>query len=963
MELDDLMKLPKEEKEALINDFKKAAETGDVDSMLGLARCYYNAILVEKDFKESFKYYKMAAYKGSINAKYKLIYMYLNGEGIEKNLKEAEQLVLELERCNDGEILYNLGTVYEYGNLGSINLEKAFELYVKSATIGNDKGQIKVGNFYAEGKLFKADWNVAVKWWTKAAKQGNEIALQTLKDLIEAQTDRMINAGVTSETLESVKNIDVNKEKTDEKENTTKPANNTSKPIKNNSKPLKSDSKPVKNEEKAQETVKENSKLEFNFNYKKYNENKKKHLDELNENLIKAELGDSEAMYKVGDSYYQGLFGIHDKEKARYWFNKAVEAENYEGYVGLGRLEYFTINYKQDINKAKEYFTLAADKGSLLAKKWLARIELYYGDKEKGLKDLDEIAKVGCDAVNGDLAYYYIVDELDLDKAEFYVKQGISQNEFGINYLKALLHKERKEYDKYIENIALECELGKHDSELEVGLMYNGGEIIDKDNIKAFDWFNRAAKSGSKFACYALGLYYNIGFACMADDEKALYYYECAAKRGHVEALNYTGEFYFNGRGCEKDETKAFFCYTKAVECECVNAYRNLGYCYKNGIGCEVDNDKAFKYMKIGAEKGDKVAMYNLAIYYWNGIGCQVNKVESFNWYKKAADAGYVDSIYQVGCMLFNGEGCEVDTKEAFKMFEKAAESGYADSFYALGVCYSQGSGVEINAEKSHYHHEKAAELGVAKSMYYCALNYQNGNGVKQDNSKAVSYFISAMKNGCMTGFDKFIDFILEIGISKKFYSGILTDLEEVEHEHVWHLIGELCCKGEIVDQDYAKAYKYLTKACDKGYKEAVELRDMVFTKDGKVKNYIKTSNQTQEAFVDLSYDEMILAKELINKGYSLEKYTTSNALLTYKKKGFVDRYIQSIKCSTDRYNKKLEEGIERFNEYAVEYSNLDEHLKNEVGKLIAITGAGLNGREEYFNNLKKAFASESNNN
>ena len=78
MNLEELMSLPKSKKEELIRDFKKAADAGHVESMLGLGKCYFNGILVEKDLNEAFKYYKMASDKGDLNGKYNLLYMYSN---------------------------------------------------------------------------------------------------------------------------------------------------------------------------------------------------------------------------------------------------------------------------------------------------------------------------------------------------------------------------------------------------------------------------------------------------------------------------------------------------------------------------------------------------------------------------------------------------------------------------------------------------------------------------------------------------------------------------------------------------------------------------------------------------------------------------------------------------------------------------------------------------------------------
>ena len=261
--------------------------------------------------------------------------------------------------------------------------------------------------------------------------------------------------------------------------------------------------------------------------------------------MQKAENGDSSAMYKVGETYYMGYFGLYDIEKARYWFNKAVEAGNIDGYIGLGRLEYFTYDYKRDIDKATEYFNLAAENGSLLAKKWLARINLYYKDREVGLKQLQELAEMDCPSANIDLAYYFLFDKPDIEKAEVYVKRSVELKEISSTYLLASLYDAKKEYDKYLEEIAKSIEEGDGYADTDVAIKYYNGTLFEKDYIKAFNWFQRAATVYNNNSLFYLGVCYQFGFGCIKDDKKALEFYELSAKRGSLSGLRQPDIFIF----------------------------------------------------------------------------------------------------------------------------------------------------------------------------------------------------------------------------------------------------------------------------------------------------------------------------------------------------------------------------------------------------------------------------------
>ncbi|UZO01949.1 uncharacterized protein OCT59_020455 [Rhizophagus irregularis] len=157
---------------------------------------------------------------------------------------------------------------------------------------------------------------------------------------------------------------------------------------------------------------------------------------------------------------------------------------------------------------------------------------------------------------------------------------------------------------------------------------------MEKDNIKAFNWYQEAAENGDRDAQYNLGLCYKSGIVgseivinTVSVDGKMGVGKMSVAEKEHSGAQNKLGLFYENGIDIGKDEIKAFYWYQKAAENENKYAQYNLGLCYENGIGIEKDEHKAFYWYQKAAENGNEYAQYHLGLCYENGTG--VEKVES----------------------------------------------------------------------------------------------------------------------------------------------------------------------------------------------------------------------------------------------------------------------------------------------------------------------------------------------
>ncbi len=90
-----------------------------------------------------------------------------------------------------------------------------------------------------------------------------------------------------------------------------------------------------------------------------------------------------------------------------------------------------------------------------------------------------------------------------------------------------------------------------------LGVMHATGSGRDKDPVKAFEWFSKAAENGHIKAMYNLGIAYWTGQGTLQDRQEATHWWRMAAERGDVVSQYNLGVAYNNGLGVEKDLVEA----------------------------------------------------------------------------------------------------------------------------------------------------------------------------------------------------------------------------------------------------------------------------------------------------------------------------------------------------------------------------------------------------------------------
>ncbi|MBP3407250.1 MAG: sel1 repeat family protein [Kiritimatiellae bacterium] len=116
---------------------------------------------------------------------------------------------------------------------------------------------------------------------------------------------------------------------------------------------------------------------------------------------------------------------------------------------------------------------------------------------------------------------------------------------------------------------------------------------------------SKNADLNNKIVQFYLGLMYERGYGVPKDDYEAVKWCRKSAEQGNADAQCNLGFMYENGRGVPKDETEAVKWYRKSAEQGNAFGQCNLGWMYESGRGVPKDDYEAVKWYRKSAEQGN----------------------------------------------------------------------------------------------------------------------------------------------------------------------------------------------------------------------------------------------------------------------------------------------------------------------------------------------------------------------
>ena len=213
---------------------------------------------------------------------------------------------------------------------------------------------------------------------------------------------------------------------------------------------------------------------------------------------------------------------------------------------------------------------------------------------------------------------------------------------------------EANDYSEALKNYMEAADLNDPISIAEIGFRYMNGQGVEKDSLKAVEWFHKAFPLLQK-----------------------------AAESEDAEAQYELSRLYDCGYGVNKDEKVGRKWFLKSAECGYAQAQFQLGMDFEHGSNEEKDGQMAAYWYLRAASQGHTTAMEMLASMYEKGDAVEKNLQIADKWYKKL-----------------------------FEIYSKQAAEGEHWGQYHLGSLYESGRGVPIDLEKAKYWYQEASKQG-----------------------------------------------------------------------------------------------------------------------------------------------------------------------------------------------------------------------------------------------------------
>ena len=144
-----------------------------------------------------------------------------------------------------------------------------------------------------------------------------------------------------------------------------------------------------------------------------------------------------------------------------------------------------------------------------------------------------------------------------------YAKEGNAecQNYIGYYILQAETPEGVEIHEDPIEMIRQSAEKGWPAAQYNLGLLYEQGLYLDKDERQAFEWYCKAAQQGSTEGMTAVGMCYYNGSGVKAYLKQAISWLTKAAEEGDMRAQLLLAEIYAKDDRCKnKNKTLYWFC-------------------------------------------------------------------------------------------------------------------------------------------------------------------------------------------------------------------------------------------------------------------------------------------------------------------------------------------------------------------------------------------------------------------
>ena len=540
-----------------------------------------------------------------------------------------------------------------------------------------------------------------------------------------------------------------------------------------------------------------------------------------------AGLGQGEAAYLIGILHQEGKEVIKSHQEAMRWFRLARkngyskgDSEIAEDIVNPPRPEYSENLLKKARNgdstseldlglayyngdgispnplEAEKWLLVSANKKNTTAQRTLAELYAknhfaqenhYYlpGDTDEGEAWLKQSAKGGNEIAQKLLGLKSIThnkqtDELSTIAVPRELLEPLVMKGDPVAKEALVILRRRWGYP-YSEELVKEAKDGNPEAQFDLGYAYFYGKGIDKDLMKAAEWFKSAFKNGkSSTAFYLIRIYRELR---NNDEESKWSKLAEESQKKAIEESEKDKQWLLDAQAkviaeVEKSlpvNSPQLLCLAASGD---TNAQLALGiYCMD---GYNINYKRVLKWLTLGASNADPESAFSLGMAYIGGeYGLKKDPKEGEKYLLQAARNGSSAASTKLGLMYLKGDSVSKDDAKGMSFLQEAAvngnveaqqylkesakktdwervskiqwvlaaaEQGDVEAQARLGVLYS--SSPQLNYQEALAWYKKAASQGNTRAMVDLGDMYKRGEGVLANIQEAFNWYSKAAEMG-----------------------------------------------------------------------------------------------------------------------------------------------------------------------------------------------------------------------
>ncbi|MCP8894986.1 SEL1-like repeat protein [Shinella daejeonensis] len=281
------------------------------------------------------------------------------------------------------------------------------------------------------------------------------------------------------------------------------------------------------------------------------------------------------------------------------------------------------------------------------------------------------------------------------------------------------------------------------------GMARDSGDPVPErpDGNRARALYEQAIAYGYHGALIGLGELYLQGDLLRRDEARAFAAFSAAAKEGSAEGALHVAELTIRGAGTTRDVAKGTAMLHALADSDRIGVLNALGELCLSGR-VPVQRELAVGALQKAAALGSDRAHLRLGDFYSSQDALPVDYTLALDHYRQAAGQGNIEARIRLAEMRARGEGMAQDLRTATAELQTLADRGEAAATIALGDIYAAGPQMQSDPDRAVAYYRQAVEQGSVRGMLRLGDFYSGGGAALADYAVALDYYHRAAEKG-----------------------------------------------------------------------------------------------------------------------------------------------------------------------------------------------------------------------